>query len=104
MQASNMDPRSRKYLEENGIKNNIHNPKKISKKILNYFDYFIAVDSYVLNKLNKAYPKYRHKFFLATAHINNIYLVDPYKMNDEDYKDIMNKIKITSCDINLQFD
>lgn len=69
--------------------------------MLSYFDYFIAVDPFVLNKLNIAYPKYSHKFFLATSHIDNLYLIDPYNMNDEDYSVAMHQIKATSETITL---
>ena len=65
MQASNMDPRSIKYLEDQGITNVIHNPKKITKKMLSYFDYFIAVDTFVLSQLNGLFSKQKHKFVLA---------------------------------------
>ena len=101
MQTHSMDPRSTKYLEDHGIKHIIHNPKKISKKMLSYFDYFIAVDPFVLGKLNIAYPKYSHKFLLATSHIENVYLIDPYQMNDEDYRAVMNQIKTVSKTILL---
>ena len=88
----NMDPRSINYLEENGIKKIIHNPKKITKKMLNYFDYFIAVDSFILSELNKIYPRYKHKFVLATSNIENINLVDPYHMDDDNYRAIIEKL------------
>jgi protein-tyrosine phosphatase len=102
MQTHNMDPRSTKYLANNGIKNIIHNPKKITKKMLNYFNYFIAIDTFVLSNLNQLYPKYTHKFMLATSHINNIHLTDPFQMNDDNYKAIMNEIKIISETIILK--
>ena len=35
-------------------------------------------------------------------HIDNVYLTDPYKMSDEDYRVIMDNIKITSDTINLK--
>lgn len=101
MQAANMDPRSIKYLEDNGLHNIIHNPKRITKKMLNYFDYFIAVDLFVLGKLNAKFPKHINKFFHATSHLDNINLLDPYKMNDEDYQVIMDMIKVTSETITL---
>jgi len=101
MQTHSMDPRSIKYLEEHGINKIIHNPKKVSKKMLSYFDYFIAVDTFILRKLNTIYPKYSHKFFLATSHIDNVHLIDPYEMNDEDYRLAMNQIKSTSKTIIL---
>jgi len=103
MHAPSMDPRSLKYLEENGINNIIHNPKRITKKMLAYFDYFIAIDPFVLNQLNKLYPKHKRKFILARSHIDNINIPDPYAMSDEDYKSIMSKIKIISDTMNLQF-
>ena len=96
MQTDSMDPRSIKFLEDCGIKKIIHNPKKISKKMLSYFDYFIAVDAFILSELNIIYPKYSHKFILATSHIDNVHLIDPYHSNDEDYRLAMNQIKITS--------
>ena len=96
-----MDPRSIKYLEEQGIKNIIHNPKRISKKMLDYFDFFIAIDLIILNELNLKFPKYKQKFFLASSHLNSINLSDPFKMNKNDYESIMNNIKITSDTINL---
>ncbi|MFL2693715.1 MAG: low molecular weight phosphatase family protein [Gammaproteobacteria bacterium] len=96
MQTDSMDPRSIKFLEEHGINDIIHNPKQISKNMLSYFDYFIAVDPFVLSQLNTIYPKYMYKFFLATSHIDNVHLIDPYQMNDEDYMMVMNQIKTTS--------
>ena len=101
MQTHSMDPRSIKFLEDHGIKKIIHNPKKISKIMLSYFDYFIAVDSFVLTKLNLIYPEHSKKFFLATSHLENAHLIDPYKMNDEDYRLVMNQIKTTSKTIIL---
>ena len=101
LQKPNMDPRSAKYLASIGLNNIIHNPKKITKKMLNYFNYFIAIDSFVLNQLNSIYPKYKHKFILATAHVKNINLIDPYRMNENDYQVIMENIKIISNTIDL---
>ena len=87
--------RSIKYLDSLGIKNVIHSPKKkINKKILNYFDYFIAVDLYVLNQLNSAFPKYIKKFKLATAQFNKISISDPYNLDDDGYIDIMKPLSM----------
>ena len=101
MHAAGMDERSIKYLDSLGIKNVIHSPKKINKKILNYFDYFIAVDLYVLNQLNSAFPKYINKFKLATAQFNKISISDPYNLDDDGYIDIMKSIKHVSDNIDL---
>ena len=70
--------------------------------MLSYFDYFLAVDSFVLSKLNITYPKYKDKFLLATSHLDNVHLIDPYQMNDEDYRLAMNQIKTTSKTIILK--
>ena len=101
MQMPNMDPRSIKYLDDNGIDNIIHNPRKITKQMLDYFDYFIALDQFILNKLNKSYPSHIRKFFLATAHLDNTHIIDPYKLSDEEYQYTMNNIKITADTIIL---
>lgn len=101
IERATMDPRSISFLESKGVKDILHNPKKINKKMLNYFNFFIAVDIFVLNELNKIYPKYRHKFVLATSQIDNIELRDPYRMDNNDYKKIMESIKIVSESIKL---
>ena len=61
-----MDPRSLKFLKEENVAYNFHTPKIISKRMLDYFDKFLAVDFYVLNQLNNSYPKYKHKFISLT--------------------------------------
>ena len=52
-----MDPRSLKFLQENNIDYDFHTPKKINKRMLDYFDKILAVDFFVLNQLNIAFPK-----------------------------------------------
>ena len=80
MPKANMDPRSLEFLSQIGIKDVIHNPKKINKKVLSYFDYFLAVDLFVLNALNRTYPKYMKKFKLVNAQFPNIDIIDPYTL------------------------
>tara|TARA_Y100001980_G_C14282992_1_gene116765 strand:+ start:115 stop:558 length:444 start_codon:yes stop_codon:yes gene_type:complete len=98
----NMDPRSLRYLQENSIKYSFHNPKKINKKMLNYFDKFLAVDPYVLNFLNITYPKYKHKFFLLTKQFNDLKILDPYQMKTNEYLEVMNSIGYVAKKINLE--
>ena len=97
----NMDARSLNFLKENNAIHNFHTPKKINKKMLNYFDRFLAVDFYVLNQLNISYPKFRHKFFLLSMQFNEINLIDPYRFKLNEYIKVMNDIKHVTENINL---
>ncbi len=97
-----MDIRSMQFLESLGIKNIVHTPKRISKKMLNDCDYFIAVDLLVLIELNKLFPKYKEKFKLATSQFKNIELNDPYMFGPREYKDIMTNIQFVSENIDLE--
>lgn len=97
-----MDPRSLKFLKLNDIKHDLHTPKKISIKMLNYFDKFLAVDFYVLNQLNISYPKYKHKFLSLSMQFSDINIVDPYHFEINEYLKIMNDINHVTKEINLE--
>ena len=97
-----MDVRSLAFLSENNVNHDFHTPKKINKKMLDYFDKFLAVDYYVLNQLNIAYPKYKHKFQSLTKQFKDINILDPYHLQIDDYRKIMNVIKHISENINLE--
>jgi protein-tyrosine-phosphatase len=97
-----MDPRSLKFLNENNANYNFHIPKRINKKMLDYFDKFIAVDLFVLNELNTKYPKYRQKFLSLTMHFSDINIIDPYRLQQDEYNKIMNHIKYIVENINLE--
>ena len=99
---SSMDPRSIKFLKKNNYNYNLHAPKKLNKKMLNYFDKFLAVDFYVLNQLNLAFPKYRHKFVSLTMQFNDINIIDPYHFEASEYKQVMNDIKYVAENIILE--
>ena len=96
-----MDPRSLNYLKIHDINNIIHTPKKISRKMLDYFDVFLAIDFFVLAELNRLYPKYRNKFKLVTSDFKNIDIIDPFRMDDTGYNEIMDRIFHVSKNINL---
>lgn len=102
MSLPNMDPRSLNFLKDNNIEHDFHNPKKINKKMLSYFDKFLAVDFYVLNQLNLSFPKYKYKFALLTTQFRDINLIDPYHFNTGDYKKVMENIKYVAENINLK--
>tara|TARA_Y100001935_G_C16994656_1_gene355192 strand:- start:27 stop:464 length:438 start_codon:yes stop_codon:yes gene_type:complete len=88
-----MDPRSAKFLKENNINFTLHTPKKINSRMLNYFDQFLAIDFYVLSKLNAKFPKYRHKFVSFTSQFSDINIPDPYHFQADDYLRTMQNIK-----------
>jgi len=99
--SSSMDERSRKYLVDNNYVSKIHTPKGISKKMLHYFDYFIAIDLFVLTKLNEKFPKFSKKFILSTSQFNNLDIIDPYLSDENKYLSVMNMIKHVSERIDL---
>jgi len=97
----NMDLRSAEFLEANGVDYDLHTPKKINKRMLDYFDIFLAVDFFVLNQLNHDFPKYRQKFRLLTTQFTNIDIVDPFRFEEDEYSKVMNDIQYVSENINL---
>lgn len=98
----NMDPRSLKFLKDNNVNSGFHTPKKINTKMLNYFDKFLAVDFYVLNQLNITYPGYRNKFLSLTSQFSDINIIDPYRLQPDDYMKTMNDIRYIAEKIDLE--
>lgn len=97
-----MDPRSLKFLDENNANHGFHTPKKVNTKMLDYFDKFLAVDFFVLNRLNISHPKYKHKFASLTMQFNEINITDPYHFQADEYIRTMNDIKHVVEKINLE--
>ena len=89
----NMDPRSQKFLRENDVNYGFHTPKKIYRRLFDYFVVFLAVDLYVLNQLNTSFPNYKKKFYSLTAQFKDINIVDPYRFNEDEYSKSMHSIK-----------
>ena len=87
---THMDPRSIKFLDEKNIKTEIHSPKKISSKVMEDAYKVFAMDEDILFQLNKNFTKQRDKITLFTS-ISKTYksITDPYRMNDEEYREIM---------------
>lgn len=102
MHDANMDKRSMHFLDSENIQRKIHTPKNVNKKALDYFDYFLAMDYFVLSELNKKYKKYKKKFHLCSSQFDNIQIDDPYKLDDEQYYKVMTDIKYVSENINLE--
>lgn len=98
-----MDPRSNEFLNSNGIKNIIHTPKRLNNKMLDYFDFLLAVDVFVLMELNKKFSKHKNKIKLATAEFKDIDIIDPFRFDDDKYLKVMEDIRFLSKNMNLNF-
>lgn len=90
---SQMDPRSRKFLEELDIKDTLHTPKKINLNIVRSSDIIFALDIKVLFELNRLYKNFSNKIKLLSHQNNKLNLSDPYKQSDDEYKSVMLNIK-----------
>tara|TARA_B100000963_G_scaffold284188_1_gene252965 strand:- start:20589 stop:21017 length:429 start_codon:yes stop_codon:yes gene_type:complete len=93
---SMMDSRSQKFLKENGIDTH-HFPRKVSNEILENSKCVLCMDHFVLTLLNKGFPKYMNKFKLFTFKSPGLNIEDPYRLSDEKYLIVMNKI-ISVCE------
>ena len=102
MVSAGMDSRSVDYLKENKIEFEIHNPKRIDKNFLNSSDVVFAMDAMVLMHLNKTYKNFRHKFKLFSYKQRNLQIKDPYRLSEEEYKNVMNKIKFVADSFQLE--
>ena len=97
-----MDPRSLKFLRENNISHDFHTPKKINKKMLDYFHIFLAADPLILNNLNTSYSKYKYKFRSLTMQFTDLNIVDPYMLPANEYTKVMEDIKYIAENVNLE--
>lgn len=93
LSSASMDDRSKEYLSSEGIDVGIHNPRRISDKMVDQSKYIFALDFSILMQLNKLYKKNISKIKLLTYQTKNIILNDPYKLNHDEYMVVMNKIK-----------
>ena len=96
MVSAGMDSRSVDYLKENNITYELHNPKKIDKNFLKSSNVVFAMDAMILMHLNKSYKNFRHKFKLFTYKQRNLQIKDPYRLSEEEYKNVMDKIKLVA--------
>ena len=63
-----MDPRSRNFLESRIDDVEIHNPKKITKEIVEKSNLILALDPFILLNLNQQFSGYKEKIFLLNKH------------------------------------
>lgn len=99
--SSGMDKRSYDFIRSKGYTPNIHNPKKLTKKLILEAQIVFAVDHVVLRELNKKYSKFKDKFKLFSYREPSKILYDPYNFNNEDYINVMEDIFSISKTIDL---
>ena len=92
MISAGMDPRSIDYLKKNNISLTIHNPKKVDRNFFNSCDVVFAMDINILMLLNKTFKKYRDKIKLFSYQHKNLNIIDPYKLPEKEYKNVMGDI------------
>jgi len=90
--GSNMDRRSSEYLLSKGIGLKIHTPKKINQTIVIQSDFIYAIDPSILMQLNKLFPSHTSKIKLLNYSTPRLIMRDPYKLGNEDYLNVMERI------------
>lgn len=98
--SSSMDPRSQRFLKDQGIPNIIHCPKKVSKKDLEESTTILALDHILIMELNRKFPSFKKKIKLLSFKNPKIILDDPYRYNDENYTKVMRKINTVCNNLN----
>ena len=88
-----MDYRTQDFLDSEGIKVGVHNPKKINQKLVKESKYIFSLDYEILGYLNRLFPNSGQKIKLLSFQQPKIKLPDPYQMNSDDYVEIMKLIK-----------
>ncbi len=91
--TSEMDKRSRKYLETIGIQPALHMPRKFESFNAKEANLILALDMLILSELNRKFPNYRQKIKLLNFKKPLERLNDPFQFDEERYFEMMNKIK-----------
>jgi len=93
----NMDPRTRKYLIQNGFQmNKIHNPKLVTSMLLKQQDKILFMDLSIMDKIRNQYPKLTDKMELFNSPDGHVNLSDPFLLKKDQYEEIMNNIHMLS--------
>tara|TARA_B100000989_G_scaffold289534_1_gene261518 strand:- start:474 stop:920 length:447 start_codon:yes stop_codon:yes gene_type:complete len=100
--SAGMDPRSLDYLNELGIPQKIHTPKKIDKSFIKSSNIIFAMDMTILMKLNTVFKNSRTKIKLFSFQHKNLNIMDPYNLSNEKYKKVMNDIKFVIDNLSLE--
>ena len=92
MHSSDMDARSRKFLNTLKIEPGIHNPQILTRKMMAEAKIIFALDTKILSILNKKYSKHKKKIKLLGYLEEDKIIKDPYRMNEIDYNKVMMQI------------
>jgi len=93
----NMDPRTRKYLNEKGFEiNKIHNPKIVTSMLLKQQDKILFMDLSIMEKIRNQYPKLSNRMQLFNTPAGKFDLSDPFLLNKDQYEEIMDNIHALS--------
>tara|TARA_Y100000816_G_C25843031_1_gene440486 strand:+ start:88 stop:528 length:441 start_codon:yes stop_codon:yes gene_type:complete len=93
--ANTMDIRSKEYLENLGINDTYHIPRKLTQETVNQTDLIIAMDLMIFQKLFTQYKIHTNKVKAVNIFNPNITIHDPYKFNDlNQYRLCMKDIKV----------
>ncbi len=93
MIGKGMDQRSLHYLHKKGIKTSLHNPKRITRDMIKRSSEVFALDLSILSQLNEKFPNLSYKFKLLNFQQPKSLLMDPFRMENDDYFVIMKKIE-----------
>lgn len=98
-----MDPRSLNYLKKKNLQIlDIHQPKKISKKVFEESEVIFAMDIKVLMHLNNQFKDSQKKLRLFSLPNETTIIKDPYKIdNKKEYDKVMEKIEFVSNNIKI---
>lgn len=100
--SSDMDPRSRLYLESLGLNPQPHIPRPISNEIFKEYDLILAADTFVLMKLNSKFSKFINKIKMLSFQNPKLKLKDPFKLDEEEYLLVMDDIKTAVDSIKIE--
>ena len=93
----NMDPRTRKYLIQNGFQmNKIHNPKLVTSMLLKQQDKILFMDLSIMDKIRNQYPNLSNRMQLFNTPAGKFDLSDPYLSDKKQYEEIMDNIQALS--------
>lgn len=92
MYSSDMDIRSRNFLESINVNANAFSPKKITSSDVNNADIILAMDTKILMFLNSNYANNLRKIKIFNFLSPKLIVNDPYRFNKSDYITELEKI------------
>ena len=88
-----MDDRSLKFLRSLNINlDYLHMPKKLNYKIIKNAKYIFGMDHLCIKLLNESFSSEMSKIKLFSHQNKDISIIDPYKLPDNEYEEVMKDI------------